>query len=426
MSLLQEKRTNIAIIGGGISGLGSAYLLYPHHNVTIYEKNDYIGGHSRTVDVPTAAGKIPVDTGFIVFNKRNYPLLTSLFNHLEVEIQKSNMSFGVSINNGWLEYSTNNLNTLFTQRSNLFNPCFLRMLRDIWLFNKQARHYLTTNQSLTLGQFLEKLNLHNWFKKYYLLPMGSAIWSTSITKMLEFPALTFVQFFANHGLLTITDQPQWYTVKNGSREYIKRLTAPFCDKIITKTCVSKVIRNNNGVTIYDSMQNAKNYDLVIFACHADQALQIIDQPSPSERNILEKFTYNSNRIVLHSDLSFMPQRKKAWASWVYLSNTANCQEKHVSLSYWMNNLQSLPTSTQIISTLNPESDPNPELTYDQCYFDHPVFNEAAIQAQQQLQQIQGKDFFWFSGAYQRYGFHEDGLMSSVNIAEQMGIKIPWI
>ena len=420
-----KKRSNIAIIGTGISGLGAAYLLYPHHNIKIYEKNDYIGGHSRTIDINVPEGSISVDTGFIVFNKRNYPLLSSLFEHLNVPVEKSNMSFGASIDNGWLEYGTMSLKNIFVQKSNMLNLKFLGMIKDILKFNKNARSYLECDHDITLKECLSELKLGDWFQKYYLLAMGGAIWSTPISLMLEFPAKTFIRFFENHGLLTITDHPQWYTVKNGSREYIKRLTEKFADDIFINSKVTKVVRDSDKVIVYDEKGGIETYDQIIFACHADQALKIIENPSEEELSILSNFIYQPNKIVVHSDESFMPKRKGAWASWVYLSDNQEDDNPQISLSYWMNNLQPLQTKTPIIATLNPARDPSKNLTYDEYWFDHPVFDASAINAQEQIQAIQGKDRFWFCGAYCRYGFHEDGLWSAFKIAEKMGIKPSW-
>jgi predicted NAD/FAD-binding protein len=422
---MSEKRKNIAIIGTGISGLGAAYLLHPHHDITVYEKNAYVGGHSRTIDVNTEGGTVPVDTGFIVFNYRNYPLLTGLFAHLNVPIAKSDMSFGVSINQGWMEYGTQHLSHIFTQKRNLLRPAFWRMIRDILRFNAQAKTYLQSDPSITLGECLNALGMGAWFKHYYLLAMGGAIWSTPLSEMLKFPAATFVRFFENHGLLSVNDQPQWYTVEGGSREYVKRLSASFHDQIKLNTGISKVIRGADGVTVIDSSGESTTYDEVVFACHANQALAMIEQPTADEQRILSAFSYQPNRAVLHSDESFMPKRKKAWASWVYLSEGKQDDTKHVSLSYWMNNLQPLATKQALIVTLNPSREPEPSLVHNDHWFDHPLFDAAAIRAQGQISAIQGKERFWFCGAYQRYGFHEDGLGSAVAMAKHMGIEKSW-
>jgi uncharacterized protein len=422
---MTHTQKHIAIIGTGISGLGAAYLLHPHHRITVYEKNEVIGGHSRTVEVKTDDGVVPVDTGFIVFNYRNYPLLTGLFAHLNVPVSKSNMSFGVSIDNGWMEYGTQHLSHMFSQTRNLLRPKFWRMIADILRFNACAAAYVQSDPAMTLGECLDKLGMKTWFRDYYLLAMGGAIWSTPLQDMLQFPACAFIRFFENHGLLTVNDQPQWHTVTGGSREYVKRLSAPFQGSIQTNCGVQKVMREAEGVRIIDSHGNQATYDEVVFACHADQALAMIENPSEEERRVLSAFSYQPNRAVLHRDLSFMPKRKKAWASWVYLSEQKRDESPHVSLSYWMNNLQPLATRTPLIVTLNPAREPDPALVYDDHWFEHPLFDEAAIRAQAEIPTIQGKDRLWFSGAYQRYGFHEDGLASAVEMARGMGIEKPW-
>lgn len=415
----------IAIIGSGISGLGSAYLLHPHHDITVYEKNDALGGHSRTVEVDTADGIVPVDTGFIVFNDRNYPLLTGLFNHLDVPVAKSDMSFGVNINNGWLEYGTQHLSNIFAQKRNVMRPDFWRMIADILRFNKQAKRYLERDASISLGQCLDELGMGQWFRDYYLLAMGGAIWSTPLMQMLDFPAQTFIRFFDNHGLLTVNDQPQWYTVVGGSTEYVKRLSEPFKDNIRTSCGVQKVVRHAGSVEIYDTLGNQDTYDQVIFACHSNQAIAMLEEPTKEEKTMIGAIRYQPNEMILHSDTRFMPKRQSAWASWVYLSETRKDKTSSVSLSYWMNNLQPLNTDIPMIVTLNPGSEPDPALIYDRYNFEHPVFDAPAIAAQSRLDDIQGQNRTWYAGAWQRYGFHEDGLLSAVNVAEKIGVSLPW-
>lgn len=415
----------IAIIGSGISGLGAAYCLHPSHEITLYEKNDYCGGHSRTIDVPTPEGAIPVDTGFIVFNHRNYPLLTALFKHLNVRTEPSDMSFGVSINNGWLEYATCNIRALLAQKSNLLRADYWRMLCDVLRFNRKALSYLEQHPDATLGQCLDDLRMGEWFRQYYILAMGGAIWSCPIQQMLEFPARTFIRFFENHGLLTISDQPQWYTVTGGSREYVKALTAPFRERILLNRAVRSVTRTGGEIQVEDMSGTRENFDHVIFACHADQALALLTDASDEEKSLMGKFSYQANRVVVHRDTSFMPKRRAAWASWIYLSESVDDTRSGMSLSYWMNNLQNLKTETPVLVTLNPDRMPDPEKTYDQYDFEHPVFDDAAIRAQAVLDRIQGQRNTWFCGAYQRYGFHEDGLMSAVTVAEKLGARIPW-
>lgn len=277
---MSSGRRNIAIIGSGISGLAAASLLHTYHNITVYEKNDYVGGHSRTLQANTRDGLIAVDTGFIVFNKLNYPLLTRLFEYLQVPIAESDMSFGASIENGWLEYGTPDPGNIFAQQRNLFRPAFWRLIRDILKFNRQAGAYLSRAPSFTLGACLDDLNMGPWFRQYYLLAMGGAIWSTPLCEMLRFPACTFIRFFQNHGLLTVNDHPQWYTVRGGSREYVSRLTAPFRDRILLGRGVKSIARDGNGVVVENVSGVRLRYDDVVLACHADQALECWPMPPP--------------------------------------------------------------------------------------------------------------------------------------------------
>ncbi len=414
----------IAIIGSGISGLGSAYLLNNEHEVTIYEKNDYIGGHSRTIDIKVDNKSVPVDTGFIVFNYRNYPNLTGLFNEIGVKITKSDMSFGVNIENGRLEYGTRRPFDIFAQKSNLLNLKFWGMLIDILKFNKKAKEYIDSD--ITLGTCLNQLGMGNWFRNYYLLAMGGAIWSTPTKGMLDFPAKTFIRFFDNHGLLTVSDQPQWFTVHGGSKEYVKLITKRLRSKIKLSCGVDKVIRKKKHVEIHSTDGKIEKYDNVIFSCHSDQALRMLEEPTNDEKEILGAIKYQPNEMYLHSDTSFMQKRKNAWSSWVYLSEGKKDNKESVCLSYWMNNLQPLDTEKPIIVTLNPHRKPDQSTIYDHYIFEHPVFDEDAVHAQEKLDKIQGKNNAWYTGAWTRYGFHEDGLLSAVNVAKQLGVKIPWL
>ncbi len=412
----------IAIIGSGISGLGAAYLLVPHHDITVYEKNAYIGGHSRTIDVPTGNTTTPVDTGFIVFNNWNYPNLMGMFKDLDVPFQKSDMSFGVSIDNAWLEYGSSGM---FAQKKNIFRPSYYKMLTDVLRFNKQALAYIEKDADITLLECLDALNMGEWFRRYYLLAMGAAIWSCPVDTIMKFPARTFLQFFKNHGLLSVNNRPQWYTVTGGSREYVACLTESFKDQIKLNCGVQSVVSVEGGVRIRDEHGTEETYDQVVFSCHADQALGMIDKANSEYIAVLGAFDYQANDIIVHSDTSFMPKNKKCWASWVYLSETKEDKSDNVSLSYWMNNLQGLDPQYPIIVTLNPGRRPSEELIMDEHTFSHPIFDLKAIKAQDKIKDIQGKNGMWFCGAYQRYGFHEDGLLSAVNVAKSMGVEIPW-
>lgn len=403
--------------------MAAAYMLHQKHDITLYEKNDYIGGHSRTIDLNVSNNKtLPVDTGFIVFNKRNYPYLVKMFDRLNVPYEKSDMSFGASIADGWLEYGSKGV---FSQKKNFLRPQYWGMLLDILKFNKQATGYLEKNKTATLQQCLDDLKMGDWFRRYYLQAMGAAIWSCSVETILKFPAASFIRFFDNHGLLTINDHPQWYTVTGGSREYIKRLTEGFSDKIKKQCGAVKVIRKDQKCTVTDSKGNITNYDQIIFACHADEALKLIKSPTEDEQKILGAFTYQKNHIVVHDDKSFMPKERGSWASWIYLSEKTEDDNESVSLTYWMNNLQNLDEKYPVFITLNPGRQPDKDKIYNEHDFTHPVFTTKAVAAQSKISDIQGTDKFWFCGAYQRYGFHEDGVLSAVNMIKSMGEVVPW-
>lgn len=403
--------------------MGAAYLLAPDHDVTVFEKNDYIGGHSRTIDISQNNHKMPVDTGFIVFNDWNYPNLFGLFDAINVPYQKSDMSFGVSIQGGWLEYASGGL---FAQKRNLLRPAYWRMLRDIIRFNKQAPAYIEKDSSITLGQCLDDLKMGQWFRDYYLLAMGAAIWSCPIETIMQFPAKTFLRFFKNHGLLNIVKRPQWYTVIGGSREYVRRLMDALNGQIHKHNGAKQITPQDDGRIMVQTQNGEEQiFDQVILACHADEALSLIEKPTPREQKILGSFRYQENSIVVHNDESFMPRRKGCWASWVYLSEDKKDEKPVVSLSYWMNNLQNLKTEKPVLVTLNPGRKPKPESVMDEHVFSHPIFDQTAIDAQSHINEIQGKRGLWFCGAYQRYGFHEDGLLSAVNVAKAMGVAIPW-
>ena len=402
--------------------MGAAYLLSPDHDVHVFEKNNYTGGHSRTIDAAVKYSKVPVDTGFIVFNNWNYPNLMGLFKKLNVQYHKSNMSFGVSIQDGWLEYASGGM---LAQKRNIFRPAYWKMIFDILRFNREAPAYIDKDDSITLAQCLDEMNMGEWFRRYYLLAMGAAIWSCPLETIMKFPARTFLQFFKNHGLLSINNRPQWYSVCGGSREYVSRLTSELKNGVRNDFNVIKVMQKSDGFRIEDDLGNGDDFDAVILACHADEALAMIEEPTEDERDVLGCFGYQDNRIVVHSDESFMPYQKKCWASWVYLSRDQKDEQPSVSLSYWMNNLQQLETDQPVLVTLNPGHDPASETIIDEHSFSHPVFDEKAIKAQSRIADIQGVRGLWFCGAYQRYGFHEDGLLSAVNVVKQMGGTIPW-
>ncbi len=404
--------------------MGAAYLLQPHHQITVYEQNDYIGGHTRTREIDYDGRHIAVDTGFIVFNYRNYPHLTALFERLDVPVEKSDMSFAISVEDGAFEWGAKTLNAIFGQRRNLVSPRFWRMVRDVRRFFRESPKVLARDELISLGALLDELRLGEDFRRYFLLPMGGAIWSCPVETMLSFPAQTFVRFFQNHGLLTFNDQPQWYTVTGGAKEYVKRLTASFADRIRLNCGVRAVRRTEAGVEVTNAQGRTETYDQVVFACHGDQALRLLSDATPEERRVLGAFQYQKNRVYLHRDVAQMPKRRACWSSWVYLSD-GNARPEALAVTYWMNSLQNIPDSHPLFVTLNPLTPIREEMIFDQTELEHPVFSAEAVAAQGQIGEIQGQHRAWFCGAWQRYGFHEDGLNSAVQMVAKMGITPPW-
>lgn len=413
----------IAIIGGGISGLAAAYLLAPHHTVTLYEAAPQLGGHARTV----LAGRNrdqPVDTGFIVFNYANYPHLTRMFQDLDVPVFKSDMSFGTSINDGQIEYGLRNLQALTAQKRNLLRPGFARMLRDILRFNAKAEA-LAADDSATIGELMRDLGLGEWFQRYYLMPLCGAIWSTPPDEIRAFPARALVQFFRNHALLSASGQHQWWTVGGGSIEYVRRLKHHLRGRgvaIRTSTPVRSVTRNGVQSVVHSAVGSQETFDQVIFACHSDQALRLLAQPTPQERAALSAIRFQDNEVILHCDPRQMPKRRAVWSSWVYKADTTR-PEPSIGVTYWMNRLQSIPNNDPLFVSLNPSNPVPDHLIYDQTTFRHPVFDAPALEAQKQLTALQGRNNTWFAGAYTRHGFHEDGFASAVRIARMMDRKI---
>ncbi len=414
----------IAIIGSGISGLGAAYLLNRHHDITVYEKDRSPGGHARTVTVDYGGEQIAVDTGFIVFNEPNYPHLSALFRHLGVPTHRSDMSFAATIRDGWLEWGAKDLNAVFGQRRNLLRPNFARLSHDVFRFNARAERLVAADPGLTLDGMIAALGLGDWFRRYYLLPMCSAIWSCPPGEMLRFPALTLIRFMANHRLLSANGQPQWYTVTGGSREYVTRLTQSFSHRIRTGCAAVRVTRNAMGATVSDARGEQRSFDHVVFASHADDTLRILSDAGPDERAALSAFRYQKNLAVLHKDPTAMPKRRRCWASWNYLSD-GDATEPALSVTYWMNRLQDIADDCPLFVTLNPKRPIADDKTFESHRFEHPVFDHAAIAAQSHIQAMQGARNTWFCGAHLRYGFHEDGLASAVHVARLLGAPAPW-
>ncbi len=414
------RRQRIAIIGSGIAGLAASWSLGSRHDVSLFEKDARIGGHSNTVDIDHDGAPMAVDTGFIVYNELNYPNLTALFALLGVTTEASNMGFAVSLDRGRLEWSGDSLKTLFAQRRNLLRPSFHAMWIDILRFNRFARSDLGNGslQGVSLGAWLDARNLGASFRENYLLPMGAAIWSTPADSMLDFPAASFLAFFANHKLIDF-DRPQWRTVSGGSREYVRKLVAATQATIRVSSPVQKVLRDDQGVTLaFDG--HAERFDQVIFSCHSDQALRLLAEPSFGERKMLGAVRYAPNVAWLHRDLSLMPKRRSVWAAWNYLRTTGQQAGQPVAVSYWMNRLQNLDPARPVFVTLNPERPPAPEMTFARFDYDHPQFDQAALDAQSQLHEIQGERGTWFCGAWCGHGFHEDGLTGGLEIGRALG------
>lgn len=424
-----KDRGKIAVVGTGISGLSAAWLLSQDHDVTVYEKNLYVGGHSHTADIFIDGKKIAVDTGFIVYNPLNYPNLVALFEHHRVPTKRSDMSFAASLNNGALEYSGTDLNGLFSQRKNILQPRFLRMLADLLRFYKQAPGLCNDRslQDVSLGTFLRRNRYSDAFIYDHLIPMGAAIWSSSIDEMLSFPTLAFLRFFQNHGLLRLTGRPEWRTVEGGSREYVRRLTATFSDRIRCGDPVTTVVRSDGQVIIATASGSRRTFDHVVIACHSDAALTLLAEPTDAERNILGNIHYQPNRAVLHTDTTLMPKRHTAWASWNYIGTTAGDTGRSACITYWMNRLQTLQTSQPVFITLNPNRHIDPNKILQTRDYEHPVFDLAAMRAQSGLWDLQGRQNTWFCGAYFGSGFHEDGIQAGLAVAEMLGSRPrPWI
>ncbi len=420
-----NKKPSIAIIGSGISGLSAAYFLADKYHIKLYEKNDYLGGHSNTVTVDYDGKKIPVDTGFIVFNHQTYPHLKKFFELLNVTCDKSNMSFAVKVDGGRLEYAGTSLSTVFAQLRNLLNPQFWQMLRDIMHFNKKAEDVLNKpfNANYTLGNLLDELGVKRYFRELYLLPMSGAIWSCPLEVMLSYPAQSFVRFFKNHGLLTVADQPQWHTVSGGSVEYVKKITGKISDYISLNDEVLSVTRLAEGGALVKSKNGEEKFDFVLFASHADQVLKVLTNPNQQELEILSCFNYQKNVAILHRDTSLMPNSKRAWASWVYSKNQKKSES--IAVTYWMNNLQNIDHNFPLFVTLNPNQEISEDKIFAKFIYEHPIFDSCAVAAQDRIQEIQGLDRFYFCGAYQKYGFHEDGISSAINAINKLNVYTPW-
>lgn len=420
----------IAIIGSGIAGLAAAHRLQGQAGITLFEAGDYFGGHTHTVDITldTAQGRVThgVDTGFLVFNERTYPNLIALFAELGVPTAKSDMSFSVKVpqasGSKTLEWSGSNLSSVFAQRGNLFNVRFLRMLRDVVRFNKLATDIAERNAEAELMQplsgFLQQHRLSQEFTEWYFLPMLGCIWSCPTDQMLQFPVATMIRFCYNHGLIQVSNRPQWWTVPGGARQYVEKIVANIKDKRLNSP-VEKVMRTATGVQVHSRGQ-AEHFDKVVLACHSDQSLALLADATTAERSTLGAIRYQNNVAVLHTDTSVLPSKQRAWAAWNYeRAADANKNSARVCLHYLINMLQPLPFNESVVVSLNPVRDINPQLVHGRFEYAHPVFDVAAIQAQGQLPALQGQNNTYFCGAWTGYGFHEDGLKSGLDVAARI-------
>ncbi|WP_258045616.1 NAD(P)/FAD-dependent oxidoreductase [Mesorhizobium sp. NBSH29] len=427
MDITTSRTPRVAIIGAGISGLSAAWLLSKTMPVTVYETGAKLGGHSNTVTISTADGVIPVDTGFIVYNERNYPNLVALFNAVGVETSASEMSFAASLDGGRLEYSGSGLNGIMGQRGNVVRPRFWRMMRDIFRFYREAPKLIGQPgmEGVTLGEYLDDNGYTPAFVDDHLLPMGAAIWSTTGAQMRAYPLVAFVRFFASHGLLSLADRPAWRTVKGGSQEYVRRLAQDLAD-IRTGTQVASILREHGGVTVIDTQGNREFFTQIVLATHADQALKLLADPDAEEQALLSAFRYTDNEAVLHSDDRLMPKRRRVWSSWNYIGETSDHESQPLCVTYWMNRLQNLDARYPLFVTLNPTRAVDEAKTIGRYNYTHPLFDVRALEAQRQLWRIQGRRNIFFCGAYFGFGFHEDGLQAGLAAAELLsGARRPW-
>tara|TARA_R110001592_G_scaffold50259_2_gene155735 strand:- start:5256 stop:6545 length:1290 start_codon:yes stop_codon:yes gene_type:complete len=421
----QISKQKIAVIGSGIAGLSAAHVLSREHEVTLFEANDYLGGHTHTQDVELDGKTYPVNTGFIVFNDWTYPNFIKLMDQLGVESEASDMSFSVRCENTGLEYNGTSLNSLFAQRLNIIRPQFLFMVKDILRFNKQTVELLATegvDDEQTLGQFVKAHGYSDAFVNYYIVPMGAAIWSASVEVMMDFPLKFFLKFFNNHGMLSVDERPQWRVIKNGSRAYIDPITRAFKDRIYLNTPITKVLRDEQGVDVVTVGGETHRFDQVIFACHSDQALSMLDKPSRTESEVLGAIPYQNNHVVLHTDTRLMPKKKLAWAAWNYhIPQRANdC----AMVTYDMNILQNFDDAPEtFLLTLNRSQEINPDKIIAKFEYTHPVFTQDGIKAQARHAEISGHNRSHYCGAYWFNGFHEDGVKSGLRVAEAFGLSL---
>lgn len=409
----------IAIVGSGISGLVTAWLLRHQHEVVVFERNDYAGGHTHTVDVSLDGASYAIDTGFIVFNDWTYPNFIRLLERLRVGSQPTSMSFSVRCERSAVEYNGTSLNKLFAQRRNLLRPTFHRMVRDILRFNREAPRLLDTQAGeLLMGDYLHREGYSKQFIDHYLVPMSAAIWSAEPTDIHRFPARFLVRFFRNHGMLSVNDRPQWRSIRGGSREYVRALLRDLPGRVRTSCPVSRIQRANDEVRVRTAADAAERFDAVVLACHSDEALQLLEDPSEDEQRVLGAIRYQRNEVVLHTDTAVLPRRRRAWASWNY--HIPREAQGGVAVTYWMNMLQCLRADPQFCVTLNHARAIDPARVLRRFTYSHPIYDPAAVTAQGLLPRISGTNRTYYCGAYWGSGFHEDGVNSALEVCRHFG------
>jgi uncharacterized protein len=422
-----QPQQRIAIVGAGIAGLASAYLLSRRYRVTLFEAAGYLGGHTHTVEVQLDGFSHPVDTGFLVFNDRTYPNLVALFDELGVQVHRTDMTFSVSLDDGRLEWAGTNLNTVFAQRRNLFSPSFLAMLRDILRFNASAERHLASasRNRCSVGELLLEGGYGAPFQRHYLLPMAAAIWSSAASDILRFPAATFLRFCLNHALLQVNGRPSWKTVAGGGREYVRRIAATL-DDVRTNTPVRAVWRDADGVTVVTDDAGPERFDAIVLASHAPTSLRLLTDADEAERGVLGAVRYQRNVATLHTDTRLLPRRRRVWSAWNYSGGLQPREHgQPVCVSYLLNQLQPLPFRTPVAVTLNAVTPPAPEHEIGRYIYEHPLLDLACVDAQQRLPAIQGRNRTWYAGAWTGYGFHEDGLKSALRVARAFDVMPAW-
>lgn len=420
-----ENQLNIAVIGGGIAGITSAYLLAKKHNVTLFERNDYVGGHTNTIAVSEKDRELPVDTGFIVCNPRTYPTFYRLLGEWDVPLRDSDMSFGFTCDESRIGYSGPEMREFLRKPSNLLNPKLLGMIRTLRRFNRHAAADLESGTlvGLSLGEYLLKLDVGSFFVEHYLIPLAAAVWSSPDADIDLFPAETFIRFFSNHGLLDLRDRPTWQTVVGGSSAYIKSFRNQFRGRVFTNSPVQSVHRDADGVVVTLKNQETTRFDHVILATHADESLALLNDPTEAESSALSAWSYQDNHVQLHTDTTVMPTDRRLWASWNYRRHSQTDKTAPVHITYYMNRLQGLQTPNNYFVSLNSKRIVDPDKVIYSVDYTHPAYTSRSIGSQQELRSINGMQNTWFCGAYMRYGFHEDAVVSAADVASHFGIKL---